>query len=69
MTGNVWEWNNDWYAASLSGVGLTGPTSGTTRQARHSGYNHNNDLTYRDSASNPISRFGDLGFRVVRNAP
>ena len=69
MTGNVWEWNNDWYAASLSGVGLTGPTSGTKRQARHSGYNHNNDLTYRDSASDPISRFGDLGFRVVRNAP
>lgn len=69
MTGNVWEWNNDWYKESLSGVALTGPTSGSKRQARHSGYLHNNDLTYRDSASDPTSRFGDLGFRVVRTVP
>jgi formylglycine-generating enzyme required for sulfatase activity len=69
MTGNVWEWNNDWYVADLTGVGLTGPTSGTARQARHSGFGQNNTLTYRDSASTPNTHNGDLGFRVVRTVP
>lgn len=69
MTGNVWEWNNDLFTkdtALTSSTPLTGPTTGSSRQARHSGFMNNNTLTYRNSGSSPTARNNDLGFRVVR---
>ena len=69
MTGNVWEWTNDWHIDTLTtSIGLTGPSTGSNRQARNSGYRQStgNTLEYRNEGSLPTSRFDDLGFRVVR---
>ena len=69
MTGNVWEWTNDWHIDTLTtSIGLTGPSTGSNRQARNSGYRQStgNTLEYRNEGSLPTSRFEDLGFRIVR---
>ncbi len=71
LSGNIWEWAWDWYAASYPSGTLTdfrGPASGTDRVVRGGGWGGNASyctVAYR-SYSGPYFRFNSMGFRVVR---
>lgn len=73
MSGNVREWCWDWYGsyASADVSDPSGASSGSNRVIR--GGSWNNVASYCSVADrydfSPYGRYGDLGFRVVRNAP
>jgi formylglycine-generating enzyme required for sulfatase activity len=74
VTGDVWEWCADWFAADTyrrpRGAVATGPTSGTARVMRggsclcHESYCWRYRVDSR-SASSPDSSTGNVGFRVA----
>ncbi|MBR1769840.1 MAG: formylglycine-generating enzyme family protein, partial [Bacteroidales bacterium] len=69
MTGNVWEWCQDWYGDYKEGlqVNPTGPISGSYRVYRGGGFNAGAwycRLSYR-SRSYPDFRYDYLGLRLV----
>ena len=70
MSGNVWEWNNDWYGAysSSSSTNPTGPGSGLTRVARGgSSINVASSLRSAHRYNNvPGLRSYYIGFRLAR---
>jgi formylglycine-generating enzyme required for sulfatase activity len=72
MSGNVWEWNWDWYGTYPPGpvTDPTGPTSGSCRVPR--GGSWGDYAQYCRSAFRvnhyPSSRSNVLGFRIARNA-
>jgi formylglycine-generating enzyme required for sulfatase activity len=75
MTGNVWEWTGDWYAASYYASSPrknpTGPSKGDRRVVRGGGFG-NEAFDVRASYRNhlpPDHRAAGLGFRLVRSAP
>ena len=73
MSGNVWEWVNDWYGSTYYSVRPStsplGPVSGTDRVVRGGSWG-NDASTVRSSArsfTTPSNAFNHIGFRVVRN--
>ncbi|MBN2037299.1 MAG: formylglycine-generating enzyme family protein [Chitinispirillaceae bacterium] len=69
MTGNVWEWNNDWYGSygSVSQADPTGAVSGSYR-VLHGGSWGNSYDDFRSANRyhvNPSDRLNDFGFRCV----
>ncbi len=74
MSGNVWEWGNDWYDAYYYGYSPysnpQGPPSGTTRTLRGGswGYSYNDARAARRGAWGPSARENHIGFRCVASA-
>jgi formylglycine-generating enzyme required for sulfatase activity len=73
MSGNVWEWVNDWYDGNYYSVSPStnplGPVSGTSRVLRGGSWDYN---SYYPRSScriffTPTGTGGDFGCRVVRN--
>jgi formylglycine-generating enzyme required for sulfatase activity len=71
MSGNVWEWVNDWYGGYSSGAQTNpvGPVSGSDRALRGGSWV---ELTYHVGSSSRINFAPDyggdgFGFRVARN--
>jgi len=74
MSGNVWEWCNDWYLSdyydSSSGTDPLGPESGSSRVFRGGAWNY--IASYSRTANryyfSPGSSFSSLGFRLARSS-
>jgi formylglycine-generating enzyme required for sulfatase activity len=73
MSGNVWEWVNDWYSstyyASSPSTNPTGPATGTYRVVRGGVWTNNSNFvrSSRRFYTTPDVTSYDLGFRVARN--
>jgi formylglycine-generating enzyme required for sulfatase activity len=75
MSGNVWEWTNDWFSGTAYGGGAatdpTGPASGLSRVYR--GGSWGDDVRYARVAARgvdiPEYQGGNVGVRLVRTAP
>ena len=75
MSGNVWEWINDWYNNSYYSVSPSdnppGPVSGTYKMVLGGGWGHI-DYNLRTAArgyTNPELRIDGVGFRCAVSAP
>lgn len=72
MSGNVWEWCQDWYGGEYyqnsSGDNPLGPDSGSIKVVRGGSfdfYANSSRVSYR-SGLEPGTRVGNVGFRLVR---
>ena len=71
MTGNVWEWVNDWYDSSYYSMSPStnpgGPVSGTTRVLRGGSWYYDSGKVRSSYRSTYGGTGVDFGFRVARN--
>ncbi len=71
MSGNVWEWINDWYGAysSTHQTNPTGPETGTYRLLRGGGWHYASGTcrASRREYFTPAYSHNDIGFRVARS--
>jgi formylglycine-generating enzyme required for sulfatase activity len=73
MSGNVWEWVNDWYGSTYYSVSPStnplGPVSGTNRVLRGGSWLYNSNCVRSScrASSAPGYAYYDIGFRVARN--
>lgn len=74
MSGNMWEWCNDWFSENYSNMSTTNPqgaSSGEKRVVRGGGWNLINDSNCRvsyKSAVAPNHNCEHIGFRLVVSA-
>ena len=70
MSGNVWEWCNDWYGSYAAGNATdpAGPSSGLARVLRGGYWDYDSDSCRSSDRFNfvPVTRTNHLGFRVAR---
>ena len=73
MSGNVYEWVNDWFDSNYYSVSPStnplGPMSGTSRVSRGGSWNTNSSLLRSSirGGTTPASTHNSIGFRVARN--
>jgi formylglycine-generating enzyme required for sulfatase activity len=71
MTGNIWEWVNDWYDSNYYDVSPyanpQGPASGTNKVVRGGGFNHDGHVSRIANRLNYYPFYGphDRGFRCA----
>jgi formylglycine-generating enzyme required for sulfatase activity len=71
MSGNVWEWVNDWFATNYYAVSPSvnppGPSSGSARVLRGGSWNNGGAACRSSNRALPLSGNNFHGFRVARN--